>query len=850
MNPASAAAQWAAFTTLLSHYRRHPGQLAMLLMGLWVASALWSGVQAINASARDSYARAEALFSANLDRIERRDGQPLSLDEYLALRLAGAPVSPLVTGELELADGSRLEVMGIDPLTLPEGSGLRTAGGMATLPDFLQPPYRTRLAPDTLATLTVGDDATLTLADGRKSPQRGGLGGRGKELPPVELAPGLPPGVAVMDIAAALDLLERSGLSHLLIAPDEPLDLPPHLVRSTAENLAAPGQLTDSFHLNLTAMGLLALVVGLFIVHAALSLTLEQRLGLLRTLRALGVSGRALVALLLSELLMLGLVGAALGIASGVWLAQWLLPDVAASLQALYGERLGGELVLPWHYWLGGLAVTLGGLLTAGLGTLWRAARLEVLGLGQAQAWRGQFLRQLTGMAVIGSLLWGVALGLLVWLEHRPPAEGLTPGFLMIAAGLLGSALWLPPLLAMSLALVGRLLHRRPLAQWALADLSLQLPRLAVAMMALLLALSASQGVNSMVGGFRLTFLEWLDQRLVADLYLRPPATQYAATVAWLEARPEIAALLPRARAEATLLDGEGMRAQAPLSVNVYGVTPHPALTERWPLLTSLEGETTAWRAFARGAAMINEQLALATGLAPGQRLHLSSPSGPLELRVAAVYPDYGNPRGEVMLTTPHLSERFQTSPDSLGIVLDRETSADDVAALQGDLRQDLGIGGDSLIDQRELKQRSTEIFERTFAITQALNTLTLGVAALALLSSLLAQTRQRRGQLAPLWALGVARGPLVGVSIAQLGGAALATAALAVPLGLALTWCLVTVINVAAFGWRLPLHIFPLQIVTTLGLALLVAILAALLPAWRLWRTPPRTLLMEFESV
>ncbi|MGL6159506.1 ABC transporter permease [Microbulbifer sp.] len=833
----NAASPRTAFLTLFSHYRRHPGQLAMLLLGLWVASALWSGVQAINASARDSYARAEALFSTGQDRLERRDGRPLTPDDYLSLRLTGAPVSPLVEGELELAGGKRLQVLGIDPLTLPESSSFRSAGGIGTLKDFLQPPYRTRLAPDTLAALTAEDDALPPLADGRA-------------LPPLELAPELPPGVAVMDIAAALELLARDGPSHLLVASDARVELPDSLVRSAAANLVPPGQLTDSFHLNLTAMGLLALVVGLLIVHAALSLTLEQRLGLMRTLRALGVSGRALVGLLLGELLLLGLLGAALGILSGVWLAQWLLPDVAASLQALYGERVGGELALPWYYWLGGLAVTLGGLLTAGLGTLWRAAQLNVLGLGHAQAWRARFLRQLRGMALAGGLLWLVALGLLVWLDRQPPAEGLTPGFVMVAAGLLGSALWLPPLLAMLLVGAGRPLRRHPLAQWALADLQLQLPRLSVAMMALLLALSANLGVGSMVGGFRLTFLEWLDQRLVADLYLRPPPAQYEAAIDWLESRDEIETLLPRASTEATLLATKGSQYQSQ-PVSVYGVTPHPVLTESWPLLASQEEDAaSAWRAFARGAAMINEQLALATGLAPGQRLRLSSPTGPLELPIAAVYPDYGNPRGEVMLTAAALSERFQTSPDSIAILLARE-SPEAAETLRRDLsRAALGIGGGSLIDQREIRRRSTDIFERTFAITRALNTLTLGVAGLALLSSLLAQTGQRRGQLAPLWALGVSRGPLAGTGVAQLGGAALVTALLAVPVGLALSWCLVAVINVAAFGWRLPLHIFPAQIAATLALALGVALLAAVLPAWRLWRTSPRTLLTEFEAL
>ncbi|MCW8128261.1 hypothetical protein OQE62_16940, partial [Microbulbifer halophilus] len=93
-------------------------------------------------------------------------------------------------------------------------------------------------------------------------------------------------------------------------------------------------------------------------------------------------------------------------------------------------------------------------------------------------------------------------------------------------------------------------------------------------------------------------------------------------------------------------------------------------------------------------------------------------------------------------------------------------------------------------------------------------------------------------------------RGPLAGAGIAQLCGAALVTALLAVPLGLALSWSLVAVINVAAFGWRLPLYVFPAQIAATLAVALGVALVAALLPAWRLWRTSPRRLLTEFEAL
>lgn len=826
-----------AFSTLLSHYKRHPGQLAMLLLGLWVASALWSGVQAINASARDSYARAEALFTTGLDRLERRDGEPLTRDDYLRLRRAGLPVSPLLEGSIEAPDGTRLTVIGIEPFTLPGDSDFAAAGTAGELTAFLTPPWQTRVAPDTLPALGMSHreapGAEPRLAEAR--------------LPPLILAPRLPPDTLVMDIAAAATLLDSGErITRLVTAPDALEQAPEGLVLTRAATLVSPGQLTESFHLNLTAMALLALAVGLFIVQAALGLALEQRLGLLRTLRALGVSGRGLVGLLALELLLLGIIGALAGIVSGVWLARVLQPDVAATLGSLYGADVAVTLNLPWHYWLGGLAVTLGGLLLAGSGVLWRAARLSVLGLGQAQAWRSGFQRQLKLMSAAGAAVALGGLALWLWLAWQPPGEGLLAGFGLVAALLLASALWLPPLIALLLAGLGRLLRRRPLAQWALADLQLQLPRLALAMMALLIALSANLGVSSMVGGFRLTFLDWLDQRLVADFYLRPPVEQHDDIHAWLAEHDEVAELLPTRRSEGTLVavERDTDTRELALPVGVYGITPGTALLPSWPLLATRAGRDDAWQAFAAGeAAFVNEQLAIAEGLAPGDRIGLTTPGGEAVLPVAAVYPDYGNTRGEVLLATPELASRFAAPPGSIGIVL---APGGDGPALRAGLRQHFAIGGDELVDQREVKRIATGIFERTFTITRALSALTLAVAALALLASLLAQARERRLQLAPLWALGVPRQRLVTVQLAQLGGAAFVVGALALPLGTLLALGLVAVINVAAFGWRLPLHVFPGEMALTLATAVGVALAAAALPATKLWRAPPRALLAE----
>ena len=732
----------------------------------------------------------------------------------------------MLEGEVVTQDGTRLTLIGIDPLTLASDNPLAQADSSGSLTDFLTPPWQTRAAPDTLT-------ATTTLANG-------------KTLPPLVLAPALPPDTVMMDIAAAARLLESGEeITRIVAAPGTLTEAPPGLTLTRATTLASPGQLTESFHLNLTALGLLAWVVGLFIVQAALGLALEQRLGMLRTLRVLGVSGRSLVLALSIELIILGLIGAVAGIASGVWLARLLLPDVAATLGSLYGAGVGRELNLPWHYWVGGLAVSLGGLLLAGGGVLWRAARLNMLELGQMQAWRSGYRRQLTLMSIGGAFAVGVALALYIWLRFQPPGDGLVAGFALVAALLLASALWLPPLLALALKVLTHLARRRPLVHWALADMQLQLPKLSLAMMALLIALATNLGVGSMVGGFRLTFLEWLDQRLVAPLYLNAPAEQYADIDIWLADQPDVSERLLTRRSEATLqaaTTAEGNRALS-MTIELYGITPGESLTPHWPLLATQQDRSSAWVAFSDGAIFINEQLATAENLAPGDQLTLSAPGANETLTIAAVYPDYGNPSGQVLMAAPQLAARFNAPPSSMGLVL---RDGADVDALRVALSERFDLGSDALSDQREIKRIATEIFERTFTITRALNALTLAVAALALFASLLAQARNRRQQLAPLWALGVPRAQLAQLNLAQLGGAAFVTGMLAVPLGIAITWGLVAIINVAAFGWRLPLYLFPGEMAVTLATAVGVALLAAALPTLRFWRAPPRALLAE----
>src|SRR6202521_3636950 len=145
---------------LLSHWRRHPMQLATLLIGLISATALWSGVQALNQQARLSYDRAAATFGgARTAALVGRDGKTFSQQLFVDLRRAGWPVSPVLEGRVQIS-GRSFRLLGIEPVTLPSEVGNAPAIGRAGLQSFVTPPGEMLVAPELLAELGLQEGAT------------------------------------------------------------------------------------------------------------------------------------------------------------------------------------------------------------------------------------------------------------------------------------------------------------------------------------------------------------------------------------------------------------------------------------------------------------------------------------------------------------------------------------------------------------------------------------------------------------------------------------------------------------------------------------------------------------------
>ncbi|HMF14200.1 MAG TPA: FtsX-like permease family protein, partial [Gemmataceae bacterium] len=290
-----------------------------------------------------------------------------------------------------------------------------------------------------------------------------------------------------------------------------------------------------------------------------------------------------------------------------------------------------------------------------------------------------------------------------------------------------------------------------------------------------------------------------------------------------------------------------GGRAETQISgqpVELLGLPDHALYRERWPLL---EAAPTAWTQLVPGnAAFISEQLSRRLNVRVGDVIEIPAPGGPWEVDIVGIYADYGNPKGQLTVNVAALMRRFPQVPQTrMGLIVARDKIPGLISALQ----QQFELDDRSVADQATVKAESIRIFNRTFAVTSALNAFTLGVAGIALLTSLLTLANSRLPQLAPLWAIGITRPRLAAIELTKTLSVALFTALLALPLGLLVAWCLIAIVNVKAFGWRLPFHVFPLQLVELVAVALLASGIAAALPVVRLARMQPANLVKVFAN-
>ena len=839
-----------------------------MVLGVALGVAVVVAIDLANGSAMAAFGLStEAVTGRSTHRIVAANREQ-DLDEArlqqirvdLGLR-ASAPVIE-TSVQVQAFEGATFTLLGVDPLSeAPFRSllgGDETAGGDETGDDLLAQmitvPGAVFLGRDVAERggIALGDPLVLEAAGRAVEARVAGL---------LEPADGLSrralEGLILADIGTAQELLDRPGrIDRIdLILPSEPAALQEALaqiepllpasegVELASEQQATVASMTEAFRLNLTALSMLALLVGTFLIFNTVRFSVVQRRRTLATLRALGVTRREIFATILVEAAVLGSLGSLLGLVMGVFLGRMAVVLVTQTINDLYFVVQVRGVDLQIASLARGALLGMGAALIAAIIPAYEATSVppvSALRRSDAEARSRERAPKL--------LAAGIGLGLFGLLALAIPGERIDLGFLGMACIVFGFSLSVPcltlllmravaPFTGAAFGLVGRLAPR---------NVSRALSRTSVAVAALMVAVCVSIGVGVMVGSFRETVQLWLNDTLRADIFISPPTQSLTSMTQSIE--PGLASRLGKLDGVTSWSTARRVRLQSPEIGDLDAVALLSDLAgDKRPYLDAIGPPGEVWEAVEDGAIVISEPLSRRHDLALGETLNLMTDQGAREFQIAGIFYDYGSERGVIYMADPVYRRLWDDERiSSIALRLDPAIDGD---AFAFDLQRDLAAAGEAALivrSNRGLREEVLRIFDRAFAITTALRILAVAVAFIGILSALMALQLERAREFGTLRATGMTERELTGLSLLETGLVGASAGILSWPAGLSLALLLIYVINRRSFGWTIQTFFTPGIFISALFLAIVAALLAGIYPALRLRKLPIARVLRE----
>ena len=839
-------------------FLRHPGQLGLAVIGIALAVAVVVSVDLVNNSAEYAFERATATLVGKAT--HRIVAGPAGLDETLYTRLrvdhGVRDIAPVIEARVTLASNERREtlvLLGIDPFAertfrnYAWFNNLQSPDGGGVLIPLLTETNTVLLDATTAARLGLGTNDTATLVTGgRRLPVR--VAGILASAPAGSSH--APDSLLLTDIASAQEMLDMPGrINRVDVALGDGKDgtqsrlqalLPPGvaLLPATARARSLE-QMTGAFHTNLTALSLLALLVGMFLIYNTMTFMVTRRRLLLGRLRVLGTTRRQLGTLIAVEALLVGLAATAVGLLFGVALAQGLLQVVNRTITEVYDLLADSSLTLSKLSLVKGVLLGTAGTLLAAVPAALEAARVT-----PRQALLRSHLETSARRLVLPAACAGVvALGAGFTVIHLS-SPGIGPGFGGIFIVIVGVALLIPLVTVVLMACLKPLLGGcfGISGRYACRSVAASLSRTTAAIAALMIAIATVIGIGLMVNNFRLSVERWLQQALRAELYVSLPSTGTTASAHALDAGLAKAILaLPQVKAVSSVrrIHIESSRGRTALAA--YGLNE-----VAWEGFRFKQVEADDIRpAFQQeDAVIISEPYAWRHGLKQGDRLELRTDYGHRLFRVLGVYKDYGSDQGVVSMSRRTYERHWRDDRYSgFGIYTRPGT---DVEVLRRQVRQ-LAPGRDLwLQDRARILQSSLEVFDNTFVVTDVLRVLAAIIAFIGVFSALMALQLERRREHGLLRAMGFLPAQVRRLIISETGLLGLVAGLLAVPVGCLITALLILVINRRSFGWTMELHFNGDIVLQGMALGLAAALLAGIYPAWKISRLEPAEALRQ----
>ncbi len=598
-------------------------------------------------------------------------------------------------------------------------------------------------------------------------------------------------------------------------------------IESNTQRAQTLSALLGAFKLNLQALSLLALFVGVFLIYNTAMFAVVSRRRDAGILLAIGASRGQITGAFLVEVLLLGAAGGALGGALGYLLSRFLVQIVGGTISTLYFFLRPSA--LPWSFWnlLGGALLGCAASIVGCLAPLIELRRVQPVHVLRGRTASRSASKRMKTIALAGIFSMAAALAFFGFsFLHVYVGFAGAFAFLLSASLFAGFVIILTVpviknLFSYAMGLTGRI---------AIGNIRENLGRTSVAVAAFMIALSMSIGLGSMIDSFRQSLLWWMNSQLRGDLYISTKADVNVPEELYeeLKSMPGIGGIDVFRNVPITFRG-------KPASITSIDAS----VLQRYDRFGWLEGGDENWEAVKLGGVIVSESFSRRFNIKRGDRVTIETAHGPAELSVGAVFYDYASEHGVIMMDrSTYLGLFHDRTINSLGVFIDESGPAK--ARIIEEVKNRARAFGLPFATREEFHKRILDIFDSTFAVTRSMRILAVIVAFFGIAGALMTLFVERRKEFGIYRALGFTLGDVARMTIAESLGLGLISFFMSTVVGTAFAFILIKVINLQSFNWTIFYHFTAQPYLVTALTALMASLAACAYPVWSVIRKYP----------
>ena len=601
--------------------------------------------------------------------------------------------------------------------------------------------------------------------------------------------------------------------------------------------------LISHFQKNINLISFVAVFVGMYLIYNAVSISVVQRKKEIGVLRALGTTRRQIIALFLGETFVTAIAGSGLGIGVGVFFAQSVIGAVGQTVSDLYMRTTISGIAVSWRSLAIGFFAGIVSSLAAALFPALSSARITPVSAIRSVPYSEEGFLSGNRLRIASALLIALAalqLGLYKTFTASPYVHSTQSMFLATISLLLGISLATPTALEWFLAFFHRTVSPRVGAAGRLAGLNLQknLGRNAVAAAAIFYGISVFVSSAGIIHSAKVSVIEWIDSYVRGDIIItsgHPIATTGAQNIPmpvdlWKEFE-QVPGVLSADPFRKIYIEYRGRRLLL-LTLDV----DRRMLYSPFKVMQGTREDMVRLLPN-RDSIAVNETIAVREHVKPGDTMMLPTPEGLVPFTVAVVNVDYSSDSGSILMDMRTYHKYWKESlADSFSVRV-RDKNA--VTAVRDEIVRRFGKDRELFaLPSREFKNEVRKVIDQGFAVNQAINVITMLIACLGIIVTLLASVLERTREIAILRSIGMLRRQVSAVVVIESMLLGLIGGTLGAGAGIAIGWMSLEGFLRGDYGASMEYHVHPASVLWAVTLSALLAAAAGIYPARRAAKT------------